>query len=129
MVSISLLSGPQYAKTSEEVTEWQPTVKAMREQAHVSFPVTQPSKHVATAGALVAAFRAETDMEKEISALLSEQQLTEKKILEDEWLAMRELDPAEAAAREAELQRMKHLLFYKERKMKVRSDVLCRILM
>lgn len=44
--------------------------------------------------------------------------LTEEKILKDEWLEERELDPEELAAREAELMKMKHLLFYKERKMK-----------
>lgn len=44
--------------------------------------------------------------------------MTEESILRDEWLAQRDMEPSEIAAREAELMRMKHLMFYKERKFK-----------
>ena len=112
----------------------------MHEQAHVSFPLVQPSRHVATTGMLTTQFTPQTDLEKAIDEIQKcsichsanivclfrsifrtdlASNLNEDKILKDEWLAQRDLDPEELAQREAELMKMKHLMFYKERKLKV----------
>lgn len=52
------------------MSEWLPTVKRMREQEVVFFPLKAPEKHVVTSGALVHEFKPVTDLDKAIEHVL-----------------------------------------------------------
>lgn len=106
-----------YALSKEDVQGWQPTIKRLREAEHLSFPLqrrAEPPKP-STAG-LTASFVPSTGMERNVASLLEDSGLTEKQISQQEDLALREVDPQEAARRRAELRRMRELMFRAEQK-------------
>ncbi|WFD07407.1 hypothetical protein MVES1_002771 [Malassezia vespertilionis] len=108
-----------YALTKEEVQGWAPTVKRLREAEHLSFPLQKPAQLPApsTAG-LTASFAPSNDMERDVANVLQESGLTEKQIAEQEGLALKALDPHEAAKRQSELRYMRELMFRMEQKAK-----------
>lgn len=106
-----------YALSREEAQGWAPTIKRLREAEHLSFPLQKPAQPPAPSNAgLTASFTPSTDMEKDVAALLASGGLTEKQIAEQEGLAMKNMDPAEVQARQAELRRMRELMFRMEQK-------------
>jgi len=55
-------------------------------------------------------------MEKSVASLLHEGGLSEKQVAEQEGLVLRDMDPAEAGKRQAELRRMRELMVRAEQK-------------
>ena len=106
-----------YKLSKEEVEGWAPTIKRIREADHLSFPLQPPVQPPAPSNAgLTASFAPTTDMEKSVASLLHEGGLSEKQVAEQEELVFREMDPAEAGKRQAELRRMRELMFRAEQK-------------
>ena len=106
-----------YKLSKEEVEGWAPTIKRIREADHLSFPLQPPVQPPAPSNAgLTASFAPTTDMEKSVASLLNEGGLSEKQVAEQEELVFREMDPAEAGKRQAELRRMRELMFRAEQK-------------
>ena len=106
-----------YKLSKEEVEGWAPTIKRIREADHLSFPLQPPAQPPAPSNAgLTASFAPTTDMEKSVASLLHEGGLSEKQVAEQEELVLREMDPAEAGKRQAELRRMRELMFRAEQK-------------
>ena len=106
-----------YKLSKEEVEGWAPTIKRIREADHLSFPLQPPVQPPAPSNAgLTASFAPTTDMEKSVASLLHEGGLSEKQVAEQEELVLREMDPAEAGKRQAELRRMRELMFRAEQK-------------
>lgn len=106
-----------YKLSKEEVEGWAPTIKRIREADHLSFPLQPPAQPPAPSNAgLTASFAPTTDMEKSVASLLHEGGLSEKQVAEQEGLVLRDMDPAEAGKRLAELRRMRELMFRAEQK-------------
>ena len=106
-----------YKLSKEEVEGWAPTIKRIREADHLSFPLQPPVQPPAPSNAgLTASFAPTTDMEKSVASLLHEGGLSEKQVAEQEELVLREMDPAESGKRQAELRRMRELMFRAEQK-------------
>ena len=106
-----------YKLSKEEVEGWAPTIKRIREADHLSFPLQPPAQPPAPSNAgLTASFAPTTDMEKSVASLLHEGGLSEKQVAEQEELVLRDMDPAEAGKRQAELRRMRELMFRAEQK-------------
>ena len=106
-----------YKLSKEEVEGWAPTIKRIREADHLSFPLQPPVQPPAPSNAgLTASFAPTTDMEKSVASLLHEGGLSEKQVAEQEELVLRDMDPAEAGKRQAELRRMRELMFRAEQK-------------
>lgn len=106
-----------YTLSKEEVQGWAPTIKRLREAEHLSFPLQKPAQPPQASNAgLTATFQPSTEMEQSVAALLEEGGLTEKQVAEQEGLAMRAMDAAEASRRQAELRRMRELMFRAEQK-------------
>ena len=106
-----------YKLSKEEVEGWAPTIKRIREADHLSFPLQPPVQPPAPSNAgLTASFAPTTDMEKSVASLLHEGGLSEKQLAEQEELVLRDMDPAEAGKRQAELRRMRELMFRAEQK-------------
>lgn len=106
-----------YALSRDEVQGWAPTIKRLREAEHLSFPLQKPAQPPAPSNAgLTASFAPTTDMERDVAALLEHGGLTEKQLAEQEGLAMKQLSKEEIAARQAELRRMRELMFRMEQK-------------
>lgn len=106
-----------YKLSKEEVEGWAPTIKRIREADHLSFPLQPPAQPPAPSNAgLTASFAPTTDMEKSVASLLHEGGLSEKQVAEQEGLVLRDMDPAEAGKRQAELRRMRELMFRAEQK-------------
>ncbi|WFC97160.1 hypothetical protein MBRA1_003826 [Malassezia brasiliensis] len=106
-----------YALSRDEVQGWAPTIKRLREAEHLSFPLQKPQQPPAPSNAgLTASFAPTTDMERDVAALLEHGGLTEKQLAEQEGLAMKHFSKEEVAARQAELRRMRELMFRMEQK-------------
>ncbi|WFC97508.1 hypothetical protein MYAM1_000222 [Malassezia yamatoensis] len=106
-----------YKLSKDEVQGWAPTIKRLREAEHLSFPLQKPQQPPPPSNAgLAASFAPTTDMEKDVAALLDEGGLTEKQIAEQEGLAMKDMSKEEVVARQAELRRMRELMFRMEQK-------------
>ena len=106
-----------YKLSREEVEGWAPTIKRIREAEHLSFPLQPPAQPPAPSNAgLTASFTPSNEMERSVAALLQDGGLTEKQVAEQEGLALRAMDPAEATQRQADLRRMRELMFRAEQK-------------
>ncbi len=102
----------QYEVTKAEVTRWQPEVKKNREAASLSFPLrSQPAPHVSTK-TLTADLNPTTSLEADIASLLKG--AGEENVLAFEALAMNNMSPEDVRARQAELAKMRSLLFFHE---------------
>ena len=59
-----------YAETTEQITKWQPIVKANREAPTIRLTTERDIQRVTTAAGLASKHEATTDFEKEVAALL-----------------------------------------------------------
>lgn len=102
----------QYEVTKAEVTRWQPEVKKNREAASLSFPLrAQPAPHVSTK-TLTAELNPTSSLEADIASLLKG--AGEENVQAFEALAMNNMSPEDVKARQAELAKMRSLLFFHE---------------
>ncbi|KAI8972069.1 small-subunit processome [Pilobolus umbonatus] len=105
------------ATAKEEVTKWEPTVKKNRAAEHLTFnaPDLKVERKSAT---LVAKFKPETDLEKQISSALASAGMQDKELEEFEALKLNKLTLEEVEERRKELRRMRELMFRHEMKNK-----------
>jgi U3 small nucleolar RNA-associated protein 14 len=110
----------QYADTKTRVSEWLPTVQAMRKAPQVVFPLPESDPTLAkpSNAALTAKFSAENDLERQIASVLETSGITEERLAEYEALQERELSPQEIRERHAQLAKMRSLFFFQEKKNK-----------
>jgi U3 small nucleolar RNA-associated protein 14 len=102
----------QYEVTKAEVTRWQPEVKKNREAASLSFPLrSQPAPHVSTK-TLTSELNPTSSLEADIASLLKG--AGEEKVQAFEALAMNNMSAEDVRARQAELSKMRSLLFFHE---------------
>lgn len=108
-----------YALSKEEAEGWAPTIKRLREAEHLAFPLQKPAQPPApsTAG-LTASFKPTNDLERSVAGVLEDGGLSERQIAQQEDLALKQVDPEEAARRRLELRRMRELMFRAEQKAK-----------
>jgi hypothetical protein len=104
----------QYDVTKAEVSRWQPEVKKNREAATLSFPLrAAPAPHVSTR-TLTAELNPTTSLEADIASLLKG--AGEENVQAFEALAMNKMSAEDVRARQAELAKMRSLLFFHEMK-------------
>ncbi|OZJ03444.1 hypothetical protein BZG36_03176 [Bifiguratus adelaidae] len=107
-----------YDETKKGITKWQPIVKKNREAEHLAFPLNEEALPKGTNASLVSTFKAETDLEKDVSGALEEAGLKEKDLQQYEELALNKLSVEEVEARRKELRLMRDLMFRDEIKAK-----------
>ncbi|KAK9827643.1 hypothetical protein WJX81_002537 [Elliptochloris bilobata] len=110
-----------YERTKEEVSKWQPLVKAHREAPTLSFLAGHGDAGRPTTTAALVASQAPADgMEAQVAALLVAAGADSGAAVEkaEEALALKEVGAEEAARRRGELVRMRSLLFHQEAKLK-----------
>mmetsp|Transcript_5357 Transcript_5357/g.11731 ORF Transcript_5357/g.11731 Transcript_5357/m.11731 type:complete len:1130 (-) Transcript_5357:373-3762(-) len=110
-----------YEQTSTEVTKWQSIVKANREAPTLVFTsATGEVPRVTTTAAIAAKHTPETDLEREVAALLEAAGAASAKAVQEaeDQLALKALTMEEAKARRDKLAKMRSLLFYHEMKAK-----------
>ncbi|GAA6021465.1 hypothetical protein JCM11491_006504 [Sporobolomyces phaffii] len=120
-----------YEKTKEETDKWNDTVKKMKGEsgANVSgarherlvLPLIDPThdaKRAPNSNELAAKFQPTNDLEASIQALLASGQMQQTDLEREEKAQLATLDPADLAARRAELRRQRDLMYRAERKAK-----------
>ncbi|GAA5887298.1 hypothetical protein JCM16303_006580 [Sporobolomyces ruberrimus] len=120
-----------YEKTKEETDKWNETVKRMKGEsgANVSgarherlvLPLidpTQDAKRAPNSNELNAKFQPSNDLEASIQALLTAGHMQQTDLDKEEQAQLATLDPADLAARRAELRRQRDLMYRAERKAK-----------
>ncbi|KDN43775.1 Utp14-domain-containing protein [Tilletiaria anomala UBC 951] len=119
-----------YEVTKSDVQGWQPTIKRLREAQHLSFPLQSKPEKKASTSALISSFKPgsaiplERDsLEAQVAQLLQEGGMSEKQLKKDEELQLKQMDPAEVKRRQAELRRMRELMFRAEQKAKRVSKI------
>lgn len=107
-----------YTDTNKTVTNWQPIVKQNREKEQLSFPLKEPGRHHVTSASLVDKFTPRTSLEEEIARIVQAAGADESTLRKTEEMELRKLDVGEVKERQAELAKMRSLLFHSEIKAK-----------
>ncbi|GAA5901051.1 uncharacterized protein JCM6883_004734 [Sporobolomyces salmoneus] len=120
-----------FEKTKEETDKWNETVKRMKGESGVNvsgarherlvLPLIDPThdaKRAPNSNELNAKFQPTNDLEASIQALLSAGQMQQTDLDREEQAQLATLDPADLAARRAELRRQRDLMYRAERKAK-----------
>ena len=111
-----------YEVVQKEVSKWIPTIQKNRQAESLSFPLQGQNKIDSSTRTLTESFEVKTDLEKEIEAALLQSGLKDdEKIIADEerrMLKVQNLDPEEVKSRQAELSKLRALMFYSEQKAK-----------
>jgi U3 small nucleolar RNA-associated protein 14 len=107
-----------YMETSKTVTNWQSVVKQNREKEQLSFPLKEPGRHNVTSASLVDKFKPRTSLEEDIARIVKAAGADEETLRKTEEMELRKLDVNEVKARQAELAKMRSLLFHAEIKAK-----------
>jgi len=107
-----------YSDTNKTVTNWQPIVKQNREKEQLSFPLKEAGRYNVTAASLVDKFTPRTSLEEEISRIVKAAGADEDTLRKGEEMELRKLDVGEVQERQAELAKMRSLLFHAEIKAK-----------
>ena len=121
-----------YDNSKKDMGKWQDFVVSNRNAKTLDLAQDRPK--VNTIQSLVTNFEPTTDLEKEINMVLISSELGENEIekREQEYLESKDLDPVEIAQRQAELAKVKSLLFYEQMKRnrinKIKSKTFHRIL-
>ena len=121
-----------YDNSKKDMGKWQDFVVSNRNAKTLDLAQDRPK--VNTIQSLVTNFEPTTDLEKEINMVLISSELGENDIekREQEYLESKDLDPVEIAQRQAELAKVKSLLFYEQMKRnrinKIKSKTFHRIL-
>jgi len=113
----------QYNETVADVSEWEDIVKKNREADHISFPLQAPPKISITTNSITASFVPRTDLEKEIMDIVNVSNISENKIMEAESQIDNTLAEQDIINREIELQKLRHLMFHKERKLRRQKKI------
>jgi len=111
-----------YEQTNKEVSKWTNIVKKNREADHIVFN-NDEQKNSRTNASLTTHFKPQTSLESEITKLMEDAGVTEKKEAKFEELELNKVSPEEIKERRRELQRMRSLLFYQEQKMKKAAKI------
>ncbi|ORX76369.1 small-subunit processome [Anaeromyces robustus] len=111
-----------YEQTNKEVSKWTNIIKRNREADHIVFN-NDEQKSVRTNASLTTHFKPQTSLESEITKLMEDAGVTEKKESKFEELELNKVSPEEIKERRKELQRMRSLLFYQEQKMKKAAKI------
>eukprot|EP00300_Choanocystis_sp_HF-7_P017518 c19754_g1_i1.p1 GENE.c19754_g1_i1~~c19754_g1_i1.p1 ORF type:complete len:685 (+),score=185.62 c19754_g1_i1:22-2076(+) len=109
------------AHVKREVAVWEPIIKRTRESESLRFPLHDVPVPNVTTRSLVATFTPETDLEVQVAQLLEQNKaLTEASLLEREKELMleRAISPDEVKERQAELRKLRCMLFYQEQRSK-----------
>ncbi|ORY83739.1 Utp14 protein-domain-containing protein [Protomyces lactucae-debilis] len=113
-----------YDTVKDQITQWQPAVRQLREAPVLKFPLQEPAKPVSSTNTLAAEFKPSNNLEHEIDSILKESGMrSEKQVAAFEDLAMASLSVEEVAARRAELAIMRDLMFRQEIKAKRQSKI------
>lgn len=107
-----------YDDTSRTLTTWQPVVKQNREKEQLSFPLKDPGRHNITSASLVDNFQPRTSLEDEIARIVKAAGADEESLRQTEEMELRKLDVGDVKKRQAELAKMRSLLFHAEIKAK-----------
>ncbi|GAA5920508.1 hypothetical protein JCM1841_003452 [Sporobolomyces salmonicolor] len=120
-----------YEKTKEETDKWNETVRRMKGQSglgaegarheRLTLPLIDPSvdaKRAPNTNELAAKFQPTNELEASIQQLLAAGQMQQSDLQREEKAALATLDPADLAARRAELRRQRDLMYRAERKAK-----------
>ncbi|KNC76954.1 hypothetical protein SARC_10568 [Sphaeroforma arctica JP610] len=107
-----------FEQSAMEVSKWTSVVKRDREAEHLSFPMNAPELEKNSNAELASKFEARTDLEKNIGSVLDDSTMQELEggFLKGESLELQNLDPQEKKERRQELQKMRALLSYYEKK-------------
>jgi len=103
----------QFQVTSNELDQWMPTVIQMWNAPSLSFPLEKPERPTITSNLLAENFVPETPLEKQIDELMENTMKSSEKVLEDAQVTLshkRQMD------KEAQLAKMRSMLFYQEKK-------------
>ncbi|KAI9137835.1 small-subunit processome [Paraphysoderma sedebokerense] len=113
-----------YDQSKEELDKWQAIVKKNREAENLSFPIAHTGRGHDSNASFVSQFSPETSLEQEIENLLQSTGMKdEKKLQEQEELAMNQLSVEEVEERRKELRLMRELAFREELKLKRMSKI------
>eukprot|EP00698_Gefionella_okellyi_P023065 TRINITY_DN7750_c0_g1_i1.p1 TRINITY_DN7750_c0_g1~~TRINITY_DN7750_c0_g1_i1.p1 ORF type:complete len:653 (+),score=191.32 TRINITY_DN7750_c0_g1_i1:64-2022(+) len=107
-----------YENTSKEVSRWLPIVQKNRQAEHLSFPLNAPPKRNVTVASMTATAESVTEMEKQIQEVLKASNMAEPQVVEAEQLQFNKLDPDQLKEKQAQLSKVKALMFYAEIKSK-----------
>ena len=108
-----------YVGAKKEASTWEPIVQRNRKAEQLEFPLKQPNLSMMNASTFVKTWKAETDLEKEISELLksSENNLTDQKLLTPaELKGIQMMSIEELKEKRAEFMKLKALQHYQEAK-------------
>ncbi|GAA5985478.1 hypothetical protein JCM11641_007081 [Rhodosporidiobolus odoratus] len=120
-----------YEKTKEETDKWNETVRRMKGESglgvegarheRLTLPLMNAGgdvKRDANAAEWSAKFQATNELESSIQSLLAAGQMQQSDLDKQEKAELAKLDPADLAARQAELRRQRDLMYRAERKAK-----------
>ncbi|CAF1054400.1 unnamed protein product [Brachionus calyciflorus] len=110
-----------YTDEKKEVSKWDPVIKRNRMSEQLVFPLKQPDYSLQTASSFTKTWKAETEMEKQISELLetSENNLKDQKLLtQAEMKALQSMSLEEMKQKRSEFLKLKALQMYQEAKFK-----------
>ncbi|GAA5938943.1 uncharacterized protein JCM15063_004371 [Sporobolomyces koalae] len=120
-----------FEKTKEETDKWNETVKRMKGESglnvsgarheRLALPLIDPThdaKRAPNSNELNAKFQPTNELEASIQALLTSGQMQQTDLEREEKAQLATLDPADLAARRAELRRQRDLMYRAERKAK-----------
>ncbi|PVF96712.1 Utp14-domain-containing protein [Serendipita vermifera] len=107
-----------YEQTKSEVQKWEPTMKRIREADHLSFPLQSQRPVESNIAQLTSNFKPATQLESAVDRLLKAAELRDQDIAKTEELQMQHLSVEEIAERQAELRKMRDLMFRAEIKAK-----------
>jgi U3 small nucleolar RNA-associated protein 14 len=113
-----------YEKKKEEITDkWETTVRENRKADHLKFPFAEPAPEKLTAAKLALIDTPQNDLERGIADILAQSGVAKQAIDHFEGLDMNELSTDEVKQREAQIKKMKAVLFYEESKAKRRKKI------
>jgi U3 small nucleolar RNA-associated protein 14 len=109
-----------YGETNEDVTKWQPAVKANRESETFNFAEQYAPKISVSHAALSSKFEPTTSMETSIQSILERSGMDEKTVVKGEFseLKANEMTADQIKKRHGELAKLRSLMFYEEQKSK-----------
>jgi U3 small nucleolar RNA-associated protein 14 len=112
-----------FDRAASAVSRWQPIVKANREAAHLQFPLNAPPSIGTSSSELAAKFEPRTDLEKKIVDVLDQSGLQggAAAATYDELPDAGSLEQLQE--RQAQLSKMRNLLFYQELKWKRQKKI------
>ncbi|KAL7753702.1 hypothetical protein RI367_000633 [Sorochytrium milnesiophthora] len=108
-----------YQEAKAEVTLWEPIVRKNREAEHLDFSKLSERKAGSSTAQLATTFKPQTELDAAIDqALRQSQQASATSAKDSDDLAHNPVDKKEVLARQAELRRMRELVFREEAKLK-----------